>query len=458
MSSKNGTATRVDGKVVAPLPRSSRVGIGRIVALSLAAGLAAAVVLPFAPFTPVDENFSTGMVLLGFAIGWASLAVLSTRFTDQPQRWAVAPAVFMGVAGVIVLLAPDAFVDALGWVWPPALLVLVVWVFLRARRDLRSRARAWLLNPVLALLALCSLAGGYETVSRSVDADAFAMRGQLVDVGPYRLHLECTGSRGPTVVLEPGGGGSAATLGWIAPAVARDTRVCTYDRAGRGWSDAAAGTPDGAQIATDLHTLLQRANVPGPYVLAGHSFGGLYVMSFAAQYPEQVAGLVLVDSTAPNTTPVPPQQAGSYSVVKHVSAMVSATSRLGLGRLIARSGFADLPPQSRDEARASAATAKEMGSFIDEYAVASRSASEAGQLVSLDDKPLIVLTADRGNAEGWTADQDKLATLSTNSLHRVVPGATHASLLENPEHAAAVSRAIHDVVVSLRTAAPLDRS
>ena len=143
------------------------------------------------------------------------------------------------------------------------------------------------------------------------------MRGQLVDVGPYRLHLECTGSRGPTVILEPGGGGSAASMGLIAPAVARDSRVCVYDRAGRGWSDPAASPPDGAQIATDLHTLLDRAHVPGPYVLAGHSFGGLYVRTYAAKYPEEVAGLVLVDSTAAHNTPVSPPKAGSYSVLKH---------------------------------------------------------------------------------------------------------------------------------------------
>ena len=457
MTSRSGTAATNDDKV-APGPGSSRIGIGRIVVASLAAGLAAAVVLAFVPLTTVDENSSTGMMLLGFAVGWAMLAVLSTRLTDQPQRWAVAPAVFMGLAGLIVLLAPDAVVDALGWVWPPALVVVIVWMFLRAKRDLHSRTRGWLLNPVLAVLVVLSLGGAYETVSRSVDAGAFAMRGQLVDVGPYRLHLECTGTRGPTVVLEPGGGASAATLGWIAPAVARDTRVCVYDRAGRGWSDAAASPPDGAQIAADLHTLLQRAHVPGPYVLAGHSFGGLYVMSFAAQYPEQVAGLVLVDSAAPTTTPVSPQQVGSYSVVKHVSAMVSATSRVGVGRLIARLSFSDLPPQSRDEARASAATAMEMASFIDEYAVANRSASEAGELVNLDGKPLFVLTADRGNAEGWTESQDELATLSANSLHRVVTGATHQSLVDNADHATAVSQAIHDVVVAVRRDAPLSGS
>jgi pimeloyl-ACP methyl ester carboxylesterase len=455
MSSRGGTGARSEDQALDSEAKRNRTGIGKVVVVSLGVGLAAAVLLPFIPWPTVDANFATGMVLIGFALGWALLAGLSMRLTDQPQRWAVAPAVFMGLAGVLVLFLPDGLVDALGWVWPPALLVLVAWVFIRARRDLNSRTRIWLLNPVLAVLVLFALAGAYETVSRSAETTV-AMRGRLVDVGPYRLHLECTGSGAPTVILEPGGGASAATLGWIAPAVARDTRVCVYDRAGRGWSDA-AGTPppDGAQIAAALHTLLDRAHVPGPYVLAGHSFGGLYVMRYAAQYPGQVAGMVLIDSTAPTSTPVPPQHPGSYSFVKHLSALVSTTARLGIGRLIAQNSFSDLPPRSRDEARASAATAKEMASFIDEFAVANRSESEAGELSNLHGKPLIVLTADRGNAPGWIAHQDKMATLSTNSLHRVVPGATHQSLMDNPKHAAAVSQAIHDVVVSVRTGAPL---
>jgi pimeloyl-ACP methyl ester carboxylesterase len=281
------------------------------------------------------------------------------------------------------------------------------------------------------------------------------MRGQLVDVGPYRLHLECTGSSGPTVILEPGAGGSAASMGLIAPAVAGDSRVCVYDRAGRGWSDPAASPPDGAQIATDLHTLLERAQVPGPYVLAGHSFGGLYVRTYASRYPGEVAGLVLVDSTAARNEPVSPPEAGSYSVLKHVSSLFATTSRLGIGQLLANTSFSDLPPKYRDDARATAATGKEMSGTLDEYGVANRSTAEAGRLRSLDAKPLVVLTAERGNSKGWMADQNQTVTLSTNSLHRVVPGATHASFVENPDHAAAVTRAIHDVVASVRTGAPL---
>jgi pimeloyl-ACP methyl ester carboxylesterase len=424
------------------------------VAVSLAAGFVAGVILPFLPVGTVDVDFSTAMVLFGFSLGWALLAVLSTRFTDQPQRWAVAPAIFMVLSGALVLMAPDAMGDALGWVWPPALLVLVVWVWTRARRELHSRTRVWMLNPVLVILALFALAGGYETISRAT-APAVAMRGQLVDVGPYRLHLECTGTRGPTVVLEPGGGGSAASMGLIAPAVARDSRVCVYDRAGRGWSDRAASPPDGAQIATDLHTLLNRAHVPGPYVLAGHSFGGLYVRTYAAKYPDEVAGLVLVDSTAAHHTPVSPPKAGSYSVLKHLSSLVATTSRLGVGRVIADADFGYLPPKYRDDARTTAATGKEMGGFLDEFGVANRSEAEAGSLRSLDAKPLIVLTAELENSKGWMADQNATLTLSTNSLHRVVSGATHASFVDNPDHAAAVTRAIHDVVVSVRTGEPL---
>jgi len=455
MSSRSEAAPTTSDEVGPAVPGPRRWHVGGVVAGSLAAGLAAAVTLPFLPVGTVDEDFATAMVLFGFALGWALLAVLSTRFTVQPQRWAVAPAIFMVLSGALVLLAPNAMVDALGWVWPPALVVLVVWVWTRARRELHSRTRVWLLNPVLVILVLIALGGAYETISHAT-APAVAMRGQLVDVGPYRLHLECTGSRGPTVILEPGGGGSAASMGLITPAVARDSRVCVYDRAGRGWSDPAASPPDGEQIATDLHRLLARAHIPGPYVLAGHSFGGLYVRTYAAQYPEEVAGLVLIDSTAAKSTPVSPQKAGSYSIVKHLSSLVATTSRLGVGRLIAATDFSELPPKYRDDARATAATGKEMAGFLDEFLVANRSEAEAGRLRSLDAKPLIVLTAELENSQGWMADQNETVTLSTNSLHRVVSGATHASFVGDPDHAAAVTRAIHDVVVSVRTGEPLE--
>src|SRR5262245_47966108 len=202
MTSATGTGARSEDMALPAETNGRRIGIGTVVAISLGVGLAAAVLLPFIPWPTVDADFATGMVLLGFALGWALLAGLSIRFTDQPQRWAVVPAVVMAVSGVLLLVLPDGLLGILDWIWPPAVVVLAAWVFTRARRHLHSPTRTWLLNPVLAVLVLLSLAGAYETVSRATEP-TIAMRGELVDVGPYRLHLECTGSGAPTVILEP---------------------------------------------------------------------------------------------------------------------------------------------------------------------------------------------------------------------------------------------------------------
>jgi pimeloyl-ACP methyl ester carboxylesterase len=342
-----------------------------------------------------------------------------------------------------------------GWVWPPLLLGLVVWMFVQAHRQLRSRTRRWLLYPVLAVLALASIGGGYETVRESLDARAYPPPGQLIDVGGHRLHLNCTGSGNPTVILEPGLGGTSSDLALIAPAVARDSRVCVYDRAGRGWSDATDRSPqDAAQIAADLHTLLDRARIPGPYVLAGHSFGGLYVQTFAANYPDQIAGLVLLDSTAPKPGPALPAPTESYSVLGRLAALLPAVAHLGAGRLLAQASYASLPPHSRDEARANASTDRNLGSYIEEFLEGNRSTQQAASLTNLNGKPLIVLTADEGNDDKWQSKQDHMATLSTNSLHRHA-NATHESLLDDETDSAAASQAIRDVIAAVRTARPL---
>ena len=291
----------------------------------------------------------------------------------------------------------------LGWTWPPALFVLVVWMLSRVRRQLHSRSARWLLYAVLAVLGIAAVGGGYETVRESLDARAYPPPGQLVDIGGHRLHLNCTGTGSPTVVLEPGQGGVSSDLAWIAPAVARDTTVCVYDRAGRGWSDATDKPQDGAQIAADLHTLLDRAQVPGPYVLAGHSFGGLYVQAFAAQYPDEVAGLVLLDSTAPKPGPALPTST-SDTIFGRVAALVPAIAHLGAGRLIAQASYGSLPPRVQDEARANASLARNLDSFIDEFVEANTAMQQAAALTNLNGKPLIVLTADTGNDAGWQAE------------------------------------------------------
>ena len=258
---------------------------------------------------------------------------------------------------------------------------------------------------------IAAIGGGYQTVRESLDARAYPPPGQLIDVGGHRLHLYCTGSGSPTVVLEPGHGASSSDFAWITPAVARDTTVRVYDRAGRGWSDATDGPQDGAHIAADLHTLLERADIPGPYVLAGHSFGGLYVQSFAAQFPDQVAGMVLLDSTAPKPRPRPASNTDPYNAIGRVAALSAASAHLGAGRLLNPFSYTTLPPRSRDEARANPSTAGHLASFVEEYGVANTSMQQASALTSLDGKPLIVLTADEGsNDPQWQAKQEHMAT------------------------------------------------
>ena len=257
-------------------------------------------------------------MLLGFAAGWALLLALSVFFTDHPQRWAAVPAAVMGVGGaaLLVFTPSNATMDALGWVWPPALLGLLVWITIQIRRQLPRRGGRWMLYPVIAVTALAAVGGGFHTVSQSIDqASAETLPGQLIDVGDHRLYLSCTGSGEPTVILEPGLGGTSAAWGWIAPTVAAHTRVCVYDRAGRGRSEPSPDPQDGDQIATDLHTLLDRAGITGPLVMVGHSLGGLYVLDYAARYPQQVAGMVLLDATPPTAFTALPDYPAIYDML-----------------------------------------------------------------------------------------------------------------------------------------------
>ncbi|WP_230207816.1 alpha/beta fold hydrolase [Microlunatus sp. Gsoil 973] len=433
-----------------------------IVAGSLAIGSVAALVLVFAPFIPVTESAITGALLCGIAIGWAMLVLLSTRLTDQPQHWAAVPALFFGVSGLLLIMFGSSVDEALGWVWPPLLLALAIWVITRVHRRMPSRSGRALLFVVCGVLIISSIGGGYQRVGAAADANAFPAPGRLIDVGGHRMHLNCTGSGSPTVILEPGGGEMSSNMGWIAPAVAGRTRVCVYDRSGRGWSEPApTGAPqDGSRIATDLHSLLHRAGVTGPYVLAGHSFGGLYVRVFAAQYPHEVAGLVLIDSTAakpPARPNMPTPVVRTDGVLARTSTLISVSARLGLARVTGLTDFSSLPPRSRDELRANAARASTIRSTIDEYAGAGAAVQEAAALRDVGARPLIVLTATVGNADDWFEAQDRLARLSTNSAHRVVPGASHEALVGEREYAEITSQAILDVVTAVRDHTQLTR-
>jgi pimeloyl-ACP methyl ester carboxylesterase len=407
-----------------------------IAAVSVLGGLAAALALVAGPFAGGDEHTVTAAILLGFAFGWALLAGLSARFTERAQRWATIPAAAMALtAAALLVVAPGAgALGALGWVWPSALLALVAWMVVHARREPVGRSQPWLLYPVFAVLSLVALGGAFETVHAATDHAAAPLAGsRLIDVGGHRLNIRCTGSGSPTVVLEPGLGESATAMArWIAPDVARATTVCVYDRAGHGRSDAGPTSP--AAAARDLNVLLARAHAPEPYVIAGHSLGGMFALSYARHYPAQVAGIALIDS-------MHPRQSSPLTGMNPLLALLPTLARTGLARLLVDPR--DGPPVEQ---------ARQLARDIDGMPAEQ---NDAAKLATLGGRPLAVVTATNGSQPGWRAKQDDLAALSTNSVHRIVAGSTHQSLIDDRADAAQSSRAVRDVVEAVRLGAPL---
>jgi len=152
---------------------------------------------------------------------------------------------------------------------------------------------------VLVILLVLLAAGGllYQGIASAVDASRYPAPGKLIDVGGYRLHINCTGAGRTTVILDAGLGGSSLDWSRVQPGVATFTRVCSYDRAGYGWSDSGPKPRTSGRIVAELHALLVKAGIPGPYILVGQSFGGLNVRLYAYTYPQEVAGMVLVDAS-----------------------------------------------------------------------------------------------------------------------------------------------------------------
>jgi pimeloyl-ACP methyl ester carboxylesterase len=431
--------------------------IGLIVTGCLIGGLVAALALVVGPVAGAQEHVITGTVLLTFSASWTLLATLSMLRTEQPQRWAFALASFMALAGAALLVfAPSGVViDALGWVWPPLFLALVVGTVVRVHRRLRSRTRSWVVYPLLSVYALSAVGGGYQTIRDALDRRTYMAPGQLVDVGGHRLHLHCAGSGTPAVVLESGLGETGAYWGWISTALAPDTRVCAYDRAGRGWSDPASAEQDGVAVATDLHTLLDRAHVPGPFVFVGHSSGAGYVRIFAGRYPEQVAGMVLLDAQPTEAFEDLPAYPAFYSAFRRISALLPSLARLGVGRLVPSDRALSQP--ARDIHHLHHASPRLYRSLRDEFAELPTLLAQAGSFRNLGDRPLVVVTATRDALAGWLPLQDRMARLSTNSSHRLVPY-THDALVRDRTAAEASTQAIRDVLYAARFATALEKS
>jgi pimeloyl-ACP methyl ester carboxylesterase len=195
--------------------------------------------------------------------------------------------------------------------------------------------------------------------------------------------------------------------------------------------------------------LLENAGEKGPFVLAGHSAGGLYVLNFARLYESEVAGVVLIDSMHPEQYERIGSWPAFYEAYRRVSAIAPSLSRFGLGRVVYGSAYGELPAAARDQARAFWATPRHARSVRDEFSEIRTAMAQAALTTGLGNRPLIVVTAGQQGAD-WMEAQDDLATLSTNVEHRVVANASHGSLVESAADAAESGAAVRDVVAAVR--------
>ena len=424
---------------------SPRGHLGLIVLGAIASGLLLGLLLVLVVVPDAPEHEILGAALLALGMGFILLAIGSSRFTDQPQAWALRPGVATAVAGLATwALAPnDHSLTLAGWVWPALLLVLVGWSYRGARRALHNWSRRALLYPSLLVLLLIAAGGAFQTVSAATSTNPAPDRSYLVN--GHNLYLHCVGTGEPTVVLFNGLGERTPSWAWVQQRVSSSTRVCAFDRAGEGWSGAAPARQDGHQLASDLHQLLRVARVHGPYVLAGHSVGGVYALIYAEQYPREVAGVALIDSATPYQFDLP-DYPGFYTMGRRLYSVMPVLAHAGLARLTAAGSFASLPDAARRQARAFASSPRELRADHADFAELPTVFEQAKALKSVDGKPLAVLTASVGTQRGWFAAQKRLAKLSTNSVQQSVVGATHAALLEDKGFASITSRAISDVV------------
>jgi pimeloyl-ACP methyl ester carboxylesterase len=316
-----------------------------------------------------------------------------------------------------------------------------------------------LLGLISALLALAVAGAIYQAIATERAERAYPPPGEMVDVGSHSLHINCVGQGSPTVLLDGGLGEWSADWVWVQQEVSDTTRVCAYDRAGMGWSELGPEPRDAKQISSELHTLLTKAGIGGPYVLVGHSFGGLYMQTYAARYPEEVAGIALVDSSQPDQFSYQPVTRDSYEPQKQIFDVASLAARLGIVRLLSKLAPAppELPHQQRAQIDALSPSTRQVSTYALELRATPQSATQTRSLRSLGDKPLAVVSAPKQAEPGWLKLQDDLATLSPNSMHRLVEGATHTSLLYERSDAQATSAAIVEVVAAARNDRPLAR-
>lgn len=336
---------------------------------------------------------------------------------------------------------------------------------------------------VLALIVLLVIAGfAYNTIERHADAQRFPQQGKSFQLGPefghVSLNLDCSGQGSPTVILDSGLGVPAIGWKFVQPEVAKFTRVCSYDRAGYGWSTAGPLPRTSAEIVKELHALLAAAGEKPSYILVGHSFGGYNVRVFNGAYPNEVAGMVLVDASHEDQEKRMPQALIDYSNKQQASSrwqmvLQPALIDLGVARLMSNTSEPSyLPKNFVEELRYLElqttfldATASELSVFP------TTSADQVRASGNLGDKPLIVLTAGRApNAAAlppgfprkafddfesiWRNDlQVREAHLSTHGRQIIVPDSDHMIPFERPDTIVSAIRSVWSAASSPGSAA-----
>jgi pimeloyl-ACP methyl ester carboxylesterase len=319
------------------------------------------------------------------------------------------------------------------------------------------RLRQILILTTVVLVVLVLGGATYQGVATALERRRYPHPGQLHDVGGHQLHLRCLGDGSPAVILEAPATAFSAAWGWIQPELAETTTVCSYDRAGLGWSEAGDRPFDPARVPPELHALLRAGRVPPPYVIVGQSLGGAFARLFAVRYSEDVAALVLLDATHPEA--VAGADRGELERFRLMLRVAPWAARIGLLRLTgALSSVAEGLPEPQHGAAVS---------FLNRPDHLARSAAEFDALEAtmdlvretgpVGDLPLLVLPASVA-AEGpsavdfkrWQNLQRSYLKLSSQSVLRPVPDATHTSMLTDRAAALFVARQIRELVQRLR--------
>jgi pimeloyl-ACP methyl ester carboxylesterase len=318
---------------------------------------------------------------------------------------------------------------------------------------LGSRWRHNLLRLTTILFVVVSLGFGYQYGGQALDRRVVQAPGKFVQVEGTSLHLHCTGDGRPIAVLEAGATGFAQTWAWIQADLSAVTRVCSYDRAGMGWSEASAAGHDGAAITHNLGALLQQANEPGPYVLIGHSIGGSFAEIFATLYPDDVVALGLVDPTHPDQLDRFPgearQQQARFSNILQIASNLAHVGVVRATNLLGRL-WSGLPESDYHAARMFSSSPQHQRTSHAELLGWNETMVAARGIRTLGDIPLVVISSTDGLPEGYTEIfhrmHAELAVLSSRGRHITIEGATHYSLLTNRDHASATARVLRTLI------------